>query len=116
MTTIANIGEHTKFISASVNFIRRQLLEHPEIFSYGQDIADVRQLQLYVKKSLENLNNLKKKLLDLDKIVKKFAADSSLQPVDLIKGMEKKRPYRIISFTVIVITGALSYFWYCKNN
>ncbi|TRY64110.1 hypothetical protein TCAL_00353 [Tigriopus californicus] len=103
----ANMAEHLKYLSSTLEFLTKQISEHPEILSLGQDVGNVSFLLTTLGKFKQNLGLLTRRYREFDQLLRSKEKTHSYQPASLIVPLvpTKSSWKRTITFNVTVIAG-----------
>lgn len=103
----ANMAEHLKYLASTLEFLTKQINEHPEILSLGQDIGNISFLLTTLNKFKQNLGLLTRRYREFDQVLRVKEKNHNYQPASLIVPQEEAKPSwkRTLSIKATVITG-----------
>lgn len=85
ITIVANMSNHLRYLSATLEYMKKQIEDHPEVLSLGQDRGNVGLLNSMARKCQSSMKSTQKRLTDFERVVKEHSRkDKSLWPADLI--------------------------------
>lgn len=108
---VANVSRHLKFLCANLDFLRRHLVEKPEMLLIGNDIANASDLYKYTQEAQDHLHKFQRQLCQLDGIVSTCARDDRYVPSGKICSAQRGSCL-VYGATIAGIVGLVSVFSY----